>query len=273
MDTRTQAEAIIRDAAAANEPLAIARVALAFAAFERARVGLDRYLEHLDRLAADVAKHSADHPGEHWQALSEVVAGEHGYRGDELTYDDPQNANLMRVIDRRKGLPVALGILYIETGRRLGWKVEGLSFPAHFLIRLESEGSRKILDPFHGGVERRTPELRSLLKSLQGADAELEPAYFEPVPDRAVLLRLQNNIKIRLIRSGDLRGAIEVVTRMRWLAPDELDLMREAGLIHARLGEIHSAIERLEEYVRAETREPLRHRAARTLQSLKAQLH
>src|SRR5690606_24916009 len=166
VDTRTQAEAIIRDAAAANEPLAIARVALAFAAFERARVGLDRYLEHLDRLAADVAKHSADHPGEHWQALSEVVAGEHGYRGDELTYDDPQNANLMRVIDRRKGLLVALGVLYIETGRCLGRKVEGLSFPAPFLICLKSGGSRKILDTFHGGVERRTPELRSLLKSL-----------------------------------------------------------------------------------------------------------
>ncbi len=36
---------------------------------------------------------------------------EHRYHGDTLTCHDLQNANPMRVIDRRKGLPVALGIL------------------------------------------------------------------------------------------------------------------------------------------------------------------
>ncbi len=42
--------------------------------------------------------------------LSRVIAGTFSYQGDRQTYDDLQNANLMRVIDRRKGLPVALAI-------------------------------------------------------------------------------------------------------------------------------------------------------------------
>lgn len=274
MDTRRQAEEIIRHAGFAGDgAVEIARVALAFASFDRARVGLGRYLDHLDRLAEDASQREAAAAEKNGQALSQTIAEEHGYRGDDLTYDDPQNANLMRVIDRRKGLPVALGILYIETGRRLGWSVEGLNFPGHFLVRLERGGVRRVLDPFHGGVERHTPELRSLLKSMSGAEAELQPAHFAPVSDRGVLLRLQNNIKIRRIRAGDLQGAIETVKRMRWLAPDDLDLAREAGLIYARLGEIQSAIETLENYVRMETRESLRHRAAMALQSLKSQLH
>ncbi|WP_457824685.1 transglutaminase family protein, partial [Staphylococcus aureus] len=42
-------------------------------------------------------------------ALAELLAGQHGYSGDTETYDDLANANLIRVIERRKGLPVALG--------------------------------------------------------------------------------------------------------------------------------------------------------------------
>lgn len=202
-----------------------------------------------------------------------MIASEHGYRGDDLTYDDPQNANLMRVIDRRKGLPVALGIIYISAGRKAGWRMQGLNFPGHFLIRMEKDGERHILDPFHGGKECQTPDLRVLLKSVHGPEAELAPSYFTAASDRSVVLRLQNNIKVRRIRAGDLRGALEVVERMRLLAPDTLDLLREAGLIYARTGQIQSAIETLERYVALEERELLRHRAAMALQSLKSQLH
>src|SRR3546814_8592275 len=42
---------------------------------------------------------------------------EFGYHGDTESYDDPQNADLVRVIDRRMGLPVSLGVLYIHAAR------------------------------------------------------------------------------------------------------------------------------------------------------------
>ena len=64
-------------------------------------------------VARDVGRHAgaAGDLAERARALNEIILLKHGYSGDELTYDDLQNANLMRVIDRRKGLPVALGIL------------------------------------------------------------------------------------------------------------------------------------------------------------------
>jgi len=57
-----------------------------------------------------------------WAALTQVMAEEHGYGGDRQHYDDLQNANLIRVIDRRRGLPVALGILYLHAARAQGWR-------------------------------------------------------------------------------------------------------------------------------------------------------
>ena len=51
------------------------------------------------------------------KSLCDVIYTQHGYHGDLVSYDDTQNANLMGVIDRRKGLPVALGILVVHAAR------------------------------------------------------------------------------------------------------------------------------------------------------------
>src|ERR1700722_4125670 len=133
--------------------LPIAEAALALASFERPRVGPTRYREHLQLLARDVGNHpgGAGDVAERVRALNEIILLKYGYSGDALTYDDLQNANLMRVVDRRKGLPVALGILFLHAARAQGWESIGLGFPGHFLIRLSEGPERLIVDPFHGG--------------------------------------------------------------------------------------------------------------------------
>src|SRR3546814_19245031 len=91
----------------------------------------------------------------------------------------------MRVIDRRKGLPVALGILYMHAARAQGWPAVGLNFPGHFLLRLERHGERAILDPFNEGRVHGATELLDLLKAMQGQDAELGPEHYQPEIGRA----------------------------------------------------------------------------------------
>ena len=81
------------------------------------------------------------------EQLAEIVARSYAYRGDSDTYDDLQNADLVRVIERRKGLPVALSILYLHVARAQGWDAEGLAFPAHFLIRVGIDGARHVSIP------------------------------------------------------------------------------------------------------------------------------
>ena len=167
----------------------------------------------------------------------------YGYSGDELTYDDLQNANLMRVIDRRKGLPVALGILYLGAARAQGWDTVGLGFPGHFLIRLSQGAERLILDPFHGGRVLDAAAMRELLKAIAGQAIELSPEHYAPVADRDVLLRLQNNLKSRLIQGERHEQAVRVIETMQMLAPDLAELWREAGMLHAQLGNLRAAMQ------------------------------
>lgn len=252
-----------------DDRIDLAGTALALAALDRPRVRLGWYREHLDALAAGVAAEARRGP----PALTEVIAGRYGYAGDTRTYDDLQNANLMRVIDRRRGLPVALGILYIHAARAQGWAAAGLSFPQHFLVRVAAGAGPAILDPFHGGHAVGPAELRALLKGIAGPAAELRPDHYAPVGDRDVLLRLQNNIKLRLLQEDRAPEAAETLGAMLTIAPEHAALWREAGIINARIGNPGAAIAALERFLALGRDERLLHEAAVLLQHLKANLH
>jgi regulator of sirC expression with transglutaminase-like and TPR domain len=261
--------------ASGKEVLPIAEAALALASFERPRVGPARYREHLRHLARDVGRHAgaAGDIAARARALNETVLLKHGYSGDQLSYDDLQNANLMRVVDRRKGLPVALGILYMHAGRAQGWELVGLAFPGHFLVRLSDGAEQAILDPFYGGHICTAAELRELLKATTGPESELQPEHYRPVSDRDVLLRLQNNLKARLLQGQRVERAVAVIETMLMLAPDFAEMWREAGILHAQLGNIRSATAALEQFVVRAAEGTARHQAAAMLQQLRTKLN
>lgn len=271
MTSRLEAELVLRRAG--DEPDAkvdLVEVALALASLDRPGVSLDRYRDHFETLAADFGRelHPEDSLRDQVDTLNRVLYDNYGYEGDRRTYDDLQNANLMRVIDRRRGLPVALGILAIHTARARGLAIVGLNFPGHFLLRMEMGGERMILDPFERGAKRTTSELRELLKGQGGEEAELRPKHYEPVGDREILLRLQNNIKTRQTQRGDNKGAARTVEAMLWFAPDRTSLWREKALLEAQLGRTEDAVAAFEEYIARETQDGPRHDAALLLQEL-----
>jgi regulator of sirC expression with transglutaminase-like and TPR domain len=266
----------LRELAGAASPiLPIGEAALALASFDRPRVGLARYRQHLATLARDVGRHAgaSGDLAARAAALNDIILLKHGYSGDELTYDDLQNANLMRVVDRRKGLPVALGILYLHAARAQRWDCVGLGFPGHFLIRLADRAERLILDPFHGGKVCDAATLRELLKAMAGREIELAPEHYAPVEDCDVLLRLQNNLKSRLLQSGRPERAVRVVETMLLLTPDRAELWQEAGVLHAQAGNIRAAMAAFEEVIVRAPDGAVRHQAAALLQQLKTKLN
>ena len=181
---------------------------------------LHQHVKAMDDMLADLVHRRGANP----EALGEVIARAYAYRGDNETYDDLQNADLARVIERRKGLPVALSILYLHVARAQEWEAEGLAFPGHFLIRVGIDGARHVVDPFHDGVVREAQDLRELLQKVLGPDAEPTPEHFDPVPDRDVLLRLENNVRLRLARKEDWAGTARSLDRMLAIAPDRPEL-------------------------------------------------
>jgi regulator of sirC expression with transglutaminase-like and TPR domain len=231
--------------------------------------------QHVAAIASDLAD-LVHRRGAQPDRLGEVIASAYGYRGDSETYDDLQNADFARVLERRKGLPVALAILYLHVARAQGWDAEGLAFPGHFLIRVEIDGARHVLDPFNDGRVCDAAEMRSLLQRVLGPQADLAPEHFDPVADRDVLLRLENNVRLRLAKREDWIGTAQSLDRMLAIAPDRPELLFEAGQINAHLDKRRAAIAAFERFLAiggAGIDRQLRQRASALLQELRRGLN
>ena len=229
--------------------LDIATVALQLARVDAPEADWRRAAETLTAIArAAVAAAAADPAAEGGDlearraALAGVLHDGIGLSGDAETYDDLANANLIQVLDRGRGLPVALGILWLHAAEAAGWAAHGVDFPGHFLIALGGAREQLVVDVFAGGEAMAAPALRSLLKRIEGPAAELRPGLLRPMAKREVLLRLQNNIKLRRLKAGDLKGALACTEDMLRLAPDVAPLWREAGLMNQRIERIGAAL-------------------------------
>ena len=278
-DDDPRAAAVARLAAfgaSADAGIDLAEAALLLASLDRPGAALEASRALLAQLVGDLGR-AAGGAGRGLAArvglLRRVIAERHGFRGDRESYDDLQNANLISVIERRRGLPVSLSIIYIHAARALGWPVEGLNFPGRFLVRLGASDGRAVLDPFEGGRLRDAVALRELLKLGAGASAELAPEHFMAAGNRDILLRLQNNIKVRLVQSDQLEAAAGTIERMLLIAPREPLLWLEAGGHYGRLGNLRSAIEAAERSRVLAADERLRQRAEGLLAELKGRMN
>jgi regulator of sirC expression with transglutaminase-like and TPR domain len=155
------------------------------------------------------------------EALAEAMAGDLRLQGDLFTYEDPDNADIIAVAERRKGLPVALGVYYLHAARKCGLMVQGVDFPGHFLLRIETEEGPLALDPFSEGRVVLPSELtrRALHAGLTPNVADRLDRLMAPAPDRAVLMRLQNNIFARASQARDYARAERAALRRAFLDP------------------------------------------------------
>ncbi|MSO69530.1 MAG: tetratricopeptide repeat protein [Alphaproteobacteria bacterium] len=254
----------------------LAEAALLLGALDKPSVDLAPYRAHLAVLVEAVAESigtEAERIDARAQNINDVLYRRFGYGGDTESYDDPDNANLIRVIDRRVGLPVSLGILYIHLANAQGWPIAGLAFPGHFLVRLDFEARRLIVDPFHAGQPLEAGHLRDLLKQFQGAAAELGPKHYAAISNRDILLRLQNNLKARALQNSDPPRAATILKRMTMIAPDTPETWRELGMVEAHVGNIRHAMTALEKFLSLAPETKEAEKAAALLKRLKGSLN
>jgi regulator of sirC expression with transglutaminase-like and TPR domain len=222
-------------------PYDIAMAALILGSLDHSHRELAPYQSHLEEVAeqAQLALRLTANAEGGARDLAELLAGRYGYDGDRLAYDDPQNANLISVIERRRGMPVALGILYIHAARAAGFEASGLNSPGHFLLRIGLRGSETLIDPFNGGAALERERFRAPPRT-RGVGAEVEQA-FQSVTDAEVLLRLQNNLKVRALQQGDGGRAIEIAQRMVLVAPKRPELWLELAHLNEEEGALSAA--------------------------------
>jgi len=113
------------------------------------------------------------------------------FRGNEQNYYDPENSYLNRVVDRRKGNPINLCLVYLMLARRLRLPLAGIGLPGHFICRYQTPSEEYYIDVFnHGKLWTKA----NCIQYLVFRNYTVQDSYLTPVSSRKMLMRICGNL-------------------------------------------------------------------------------
>lgn len=244
--TRDDAIAVLTDAGQAEDeafPLLEAAIACAIhdSPFRNPEPVRTLAAHAAERLAERIGGESPD------DALAETMASDLRLNGDLLHYDHPGNTDVIDVAERRRGLSATLSVFYLDAARRAGIKARGVDFPGHFLLRVEPPEGPVALDPFSQGRLVLPSELtrRALRAGLTPHVADRLDVLMAPVTDREALIRLQNVLFSRAIRTRDYEGAERSALRRALLDPEDHRPWLDVAAAREKQGALTGALDAL----------------------------
>ena len=139
-----------------DDEIELDTAALEIAALDHPGIDLDPYIRHARRHRR-AGRHATEPdagprtngPGHSGFAIADEFCVS---KATANTYESSDNTDLIRVIDRRRGLPVSLTILYVAAARRVGWQADALNTPGHVLGRIGDDTAPVLIDPFASGT-------------------------------------------------------------------------------------------------------------------------
>jgi regulator of sirC expression with transglutaminase-like and TPR domain len=203
-----------------DEAIEIDIAALEIAALDHPGTSLRPYFDSLDEMAQDIGDvaHAADSAEQQAGILAQILAEKHRFSGDSETYDEPANADLISVLDRRRGMPIALSIVYVALARRIGWVANALNTPGHVLVSIAGDETI-LIDPFNDGATVDSAQLAVLLAEAVGNGVTLGPEHLSPMSNRGILVRLLMNQATRAEMTGRPDRSLIVYHRITTVAP------------------------------------------------------
>jgi regulator of sirC expression with transglutaminase-like and TPR domain len=236
-----------------DEQINLAEAALLIATEEYPRLNVAAYLDKLDRIA-DIARDRialAVDVSDYISAMNATLFEDYGFQGNRDNFYDPRNSFLNEVIDRRIGIPITLSVLYIEVARRIGFAVEGVGMPGHFIVRHRAAVETLYIDPFNGGRVLGEMGCAELVAEMSGGRRLLEPQHLLPVTKKQILMRMLTNL-LGIYARNDHRRALTIIERILVIQPNSAAHVRDHGLLLALVGQTSQALAALERYLKME---------------------
>lgn len=234
-----------------EEKIDLCKAALAIATSEYPDLNIEEWLARLEEIATAVELRLGAEKN-HYRilaAINTVLFKEMGYQGNRDDYYDPRNSFLNEVIERRRGIPITLSVLYIEVARRIGLSLQGVGFPGHFLIKYDDGKEEIIIDAFNSGEVLTQEDLEKLLQQLYGGKPAFDPAYVSAITKRQILQRMLNNLKNIYLQSNQYVKSLAIVEQLLILDPTSAADIRDRGLLYLKLECFIQAAEDLEKYL------------------------
>jgi regulator of sirC expression with transglutaminase-like and TPR domain len=207
----------------------LVHAALLIARVDNDELDVDAYRDEVERMAKKIASRlpkDADEKANR-AALDKYLFAERGFHGSRGDYYNRANSYLNEVLDDREGLPITLSLLYMELGRRLGLKIEGVGLPGHFVVRhVPAKGEAQLIDVYEGGKALSKEDAAKKVEEVTGG--KFDEKFLAAVAPRDIVVRMLNNLLRIAQEERDAEGSQRYLDLIIAVNPD--DSARERGL-------------------------------------------
>ena len=224
--------------------LELATGALLIAQSDYPELDIAAYLQRLDAMADAIRQkvQGTALPEHHIAEMNRYLFEEQGFQGNSKDYYALGNNFLNVVLDRKRGLPITLSVVYIEVGRRAGLPIVGVNFPSHFLVKYKREHLDVFLDAFDNGKFMSEEALAAKLQETFGQPIALQPSMLTEATNREILARILRNLMHAYTRLERHDAALQAAQRITWFLPDSTAALRQFGYMLYRSSAYSDAI-------------------------------
>jgi regulator of sirC expression with transglutaminase-like and TPR domain len=181
-----------------------------------------------------------------------------GFCGDTDDYFNPLNSYVPAALQLRRGLPITLSLIYKCVAERLGFEVQGIGLPGHFIVGVRDYRATLLVDPFHAGRLLTHDDARELIHELFGDDLPWSEDLLTPVSNRHWIGRMLQNLLHVFSEAEQYENVAATIEMQMLLWPDQTMLQRDLALVLARIGRTSEASRWLRCYLRGNPDDPIR---------------
>ncbi len=184
------------------------------------------------------------------EAINSVLFEQEHFHGNRADYYKSDNSFLNKVLEDHVGIPIALSLLYIEVGKRVGLALDGVGLPFHFVVRCRLAQDNMIyIDPFERGLLLSEHDCRVRIRRMAGGKIRFQAYWFEPVTPTQFLQRMLTNLKHIYLHQEAFPLALAICDRLLLLTPLPAFEWRDRGLVHLQLKHYGRALRDLRTYL------------------------
>jgi regulator of sirC expression with transglutaminase-like and TPR domain len=216
------------------------------------------FLSSIDTMGQEVAlmlKKSGNTPPRPTQIIEKIndlLFNVQKFKPNTDDYYNPLNSYLNIVIERKRGIPITLCMLYMRVARSVNFKMYPVNFPGHFLIKhiLEDNSGEIIVDPFNGGRIMDDYSLKALIEqAYPQQNIPLTHALVEKATAAQVLIRMLNNLKGSYYEAQDIDRYNIANEMVLAIDPYNPDAVRDKGIVLLKKGDPSEALKVLNTYL------------------------
>ncbi|MCY7370718.1 MAG: tetratricopeptide repeat protein [Polaromonas sp.] len=239
-----------------DEHFPLLEAAVSLAHDEYPELDVEEVLGDVDQLQARLKRRMpADAPAlQRLRVLNQFFFNDLSFGGNVNDYYDPDNSYLNVVLRTRRGIPITLAVLWLELAAGIGLNARGVSFPGHFMVKVNLPRGQVVIDPFSGQSLSRE-ELSERLEPFRQRGTLIDDfevpigLYLKSSPPRDIISRMLRNLKEIHKTQNDLPRLLAVLDRLIVLQPRAWVEYRDRALAWAVLGDLARAVADLEVYL------------------------